>query len=91
MSEFENAIPENEQELKDRTDEAIRNVGALPDEELGQVAGGSDDGAGQYDECTSQSKYACRQIQCDTDNTFDCASSFKDECLSYVYRDSTGD
>ena len=40
MSEFENTAPKKEQELKDRTDEAIRGVGKLSDEDLSQVAGG---------------------------------------------------
>ena len=67
MSEFENAAPKREQELKDRTDEAIRGVGALPDEELGQVAGG---------DCTIMSGYGCINVECDVENVFDCLTEY---------------
>ena len=75
MSEFENALPKKEQELKDRTDAAIENVGALTDEEMNLVAGGSDG-------CTSMSKYACSYWQCDTASNFDCEAEYSHQCMS---------
>ena len=71
MSEFESAVPREEQELKSRTDEVIRNVGALPDEEMGQVAGG--------DECVEWSVYACYEMQCDTEVDFYCNGPYLNE------------
>lgn len=82
MTEFESAIPKKEQELKSRTDEAIRDVGALPDEEMGQVAGGSDWCDAQADNCTEMSKYACKLLQCDTSSVYDCASDHYHQCVS---------
>ena len=85
MSEFENAVPKKEQELKDRTDEVIMSVGALPDEELSQVSGGYDDSLVRDSGCTSQSQYACKQIQCDTASVLDCAAQYYEKCLSHIY------
>jgi hypothetical protein len=77
MSDFENAIPEEEQQLKGRTDEAIKDVGELSEEDLGQMSGGSDG-------CVEYSKYACYQQLCDTMNLFDCASNYQHECVQQV-------
>ncbi len=68
MSEFENAIPKEEQELKDRTDAAISQVAKLGEKDLGQVAGG--------DECVDKSKYGCAYVECDTGGKFDCPSGY---------------
>ena len=70
MSEFENAIPEKEQELKDRTDAIIGQVGKLSDEDLSQVSGGS--------VCTDMSKYGCVNLECDTDSEADCPVAYYD-------------
>ena len=82
MSEFESAVPREEQELKSRTDEVIRNVGALPDEEMGQVAGGFGDCNVNETRCTEMSKYPCQLLQCDSSSVYDCASDYYHECVS---------
>ena len=73
MSEFENAIPNEEQELKDRTDAVISQVGKLSDEDLSQMAGG--------DDCTEWSSYGCSRVQCDNKSNHDCPTYFMCDSL----------
>ena len=82
MGEFENATPKEEQELKNRTDAVINQVGNLSDEDLGQVAGGSGYCPEQADACVEMSKYACQPLQCDTSSVYDCASDHYHQCVS---------
>ncbi len=82
MSEFENAIPKEEQELKDRTDAAISQVAKLGEEDLSQVAGGSSYCPEQADNCIEMSKYSCALLQCDTTSVYDCASDYYHDCVS---------
>ena len=60
--DFEEALPKMEQELKGRTDDAVRAVGKLDDEDLDQVAGGG---------CYVYSSYGCIQTTCDLELIID--------------------